>query len=44
MIFQGIPWPLVLPIALMALAAGIMSSKKEMRLAEKKRSGKKKKS
>lgn len=44
MIFQGIPWPLLLPIALLALTAGIMSSKKEMRIAEKNRSTKKKKS
>lgn len=29
MIFQGMPWPLVLPIAIGAMIYGIMLSKKE---------------
>ncbi|WP_262501527.1 hypothetical protein [Roseivirga misakiensis] len=42
MIFQGMPWPLVLPIALMALIIGAMNSKKEMAKAKKLKAKRKK--
>lgn len=31
MLFEGMPWPLVIPIALIALIYGIIVSKKEER-------------
>ncbi len=36
MIFQGMPWPLVIPIAIMAMIYGSMQTKKAFALAEKK--------
>jgi len=33
--FEGMPWPLVLPIALMAMAYGIMISKREIKEDQK---------
>jgi len=41
MIFEGIPWPLVLPIACLALVIGVINSKKEIAVIAKKRSNKK---
>lgn len=36
MIFEGMPWPLVLSIAVMALVYGSVQTKKAFALAEKK--------
>lgn len=35
--FQGMPWPAVLPIAIMAMVYGVMLSKKEEKAAIDKR-------
>ncbi|WP_421988128.1 hypothetical protein [Roseivirga sp.] len=43
MIFQGMPWPLVLPIALLALTLGVMNSKKEIAEAKALKAKRKKK-
>lgn len=43
MIMQGMPWPLVLPIAIMALTYGIMASQKEMKNHSQSGSSKRKK-
>lgn len=37
MMFQGMPWPAVLPIALMAMVYAIMLSKREEKTAIEKR-------
>lgn len=36
MMFEGMPWPLVLPIAIMAMIWGSAQAKKEFELAQKK--------
>ncbi len=35
MITEGMPWPIVLPITVMALVYGVMASKKEIKAARK---------
>lgn len=43
MMFEGMPWPLVIPIAMLAMIWGSSQVKREFALAEKKRIKKKKK-
>lgn len=43
MMFQGMPWPLVLPIAIMAMIYGGMQAKAEFERKAKKEKKKKKK-
>ncbi len=43
MMFEGMPWPLVLPIAIVAMIWGSSQVKREFALSEKKRIKKNKK-
>lgn len=44
MMFEGMPWPLMIPIAMIALTLGVIASRKEIKVNKQSKGSTKKKS